>query len=73
VFFNGERRRVLVYEEKEERDEDWAPEFSEEPFVADAVRSVKGLTFAMDRANAHSANPDTAVHTGKTEDRSSSA
>ena len=72
MFFNGERRRALVYEEKEVRDEDWVSEFSVERFVADAFRSAMGITFALDKANDHSANPDTAVHIGKTENKSKS-
>ncbi len=74
-FFNGERRRALAYEEEEEeesRDEDWARESSAEPFVVDAFRPAKGLTGALDKANAHSANPDTAAYTGKTKNRSNS-
>ena len=75
VFFNGERRRALiralVYEE-EEPDEGGAQEFSVELFVADTFRSVMGITVSLDEANAHWATPDTALHTGKTENRSSS-
>ena len=67
MFFSGERRHALVDKESEEpRDEDWAKEFSGEPFEADAFLSVTGITVAPDKAHAHSANPDTAVCTGKT-------
>jgi len=73
VFFNGDQWHALVDGEKgEEQDEDWAQEFSVDLSVADAFRSVLGITVAPDKPNARSATARTAGHKGKTENRSNS-